>query len=345
MILLYILLVFLTLYGISYNRNGWYNNYMGKDQHNAIKGLCIILVFIRHIFQYINASGYEYTILGDHYADILDGMSRQMLVAFFLFSSGYGIMESIRNKDNEYINIIPKRRILNTLVNFDIAVFAFIILDILIGESLSIEQVALSAVAWESVGNSNWYIFAILCCYLIVYVSFKCSHQIINKNIPLYIVIFLFVAYIFIISNYKTSCWYDTILCYPAGMIYSTHKKMIETYIKKYYICFLLLTLLVIASLYYAPEYKGVIHNTYSISLCFFIAALTMKVRIGNSVIYWLGANLFPLYIYQRLPMISLSIINKGEFIRDHVILYIIICALIVTLISYLYRFWQIKIK
>lgn len=40
----------------------------------------------------------------------------------FLFYSGYGIMESIKNKGEKYISTVPKKRILNVLVNFDIAV-------------------------------------------------------------------------------------------------------------------------------------------------------------------------------------------------------------------------------
>ncbi len=37
------------------------------------------------------------------------------------------------------------------------------------------------------------------------------------------------------------------------------------------------------------------------------IILLMMKFKIGNFLTVWMGVNLFPLYIYQRLPMIVLS--------------------------------------
>ena len=345
MILLYILFVLLGLFGISYKKEGFYDDNMGRSQCDAIKGLCIILVFIRHIFQYIDDSGYDYSLWGDHYASILDGMTRQLLVAFFLFSSGFGIMESIRDKGKSYIRSIPKRRILTTLLNYEVAVCAFILLDIIIDTQLSFRQIALTFVCWESIGNSNWYIFAILACYIIVYLVFDLSEGIIETKRVLLPLFFSFLFYLLLISSLKSSCWYDTIFCYPAGMLFSIYKNRIKPFLQQYYIIALLLPLVILALLYYTPDYKGIIHNIYSISLCLFIIILTMKVRIGNKALYWLGANLFPLYIYQRLPMLAIYSYDNGSFVRNHIILYILICSVVITIITYLYKYWQIKLK
>ena len=43
-----------------------------------------------------------------------------LMVTMFLFYSGYGVFESIKKKKEKYINTIPKRRFLKTLINFAI---------------------------------------------------------------------------------------------------------------------------------------------------------------------------------------------------------------------------------
>ena len=150
---------------------------------------------------------------------------------------------------------------------------------------------------WESVGNSNWYIFAILICYIIVYLVFIVSKENTETKRVFYPLFLSFLLYLFVMSIHKTSCWYDTIFCYPAGMMFSMYKNRIKPFLQKYFIFALLLPLIIFTILYPLSDYKGMFHNIYSISLCLFIVVLTMKVRIGNKALYWLGTNLFPLYI------------------------------------------------
>ncbi len=69
-----------------------------------------------------------------------------------------------------------------------------------------------------------------------------------------------------------------------------------------------------------------------------------MKLRIGNKPLYWLGANLFPLYIYQRIPMIVLSHTALGNLPKDMPLLYIVSCMFITLFIARYYRYWQIKL-
>jgi uncharacterized phage infection (PIP) family protein YhgE len=68
---------------------------------------------------------------------------------------------------------MPRHRILGTLLNFDVAIIAFIIVDLLLGISISVNRCMLSLIAWEEVGNSNWYIFVILLCYIVTYVTMR----------------------------------------------------------------------------------------------------------------------------------------------------------------------------
>ena len=93
------------------------------------------------------------------------------------FYSGYGVMESLKVKGNNYLNDFAKKRLGTTLLNFDVAVCCFFLLNYMIGKTLTIEDVLLSLIGWSSVGNSNWYIFVILLCYLAFYISFGISKE------------------------------------------------------------------------------------------------------------------------------------------------------------------------
>ena len=85
----------------------------------------------------------------------------QLIVVMFLFFSGYGVMSAIRNKGAAYVQAMPRHRILTVLVNFDVAVVIFAVLQLLLGRVFPVNRYLLSLVGWEQIGNSNWYIVAI----------------------------------------------------------------------------------------------------------------------------------------------------------------------------------------
>lgn len=134
-------------------------DYMSKSQCNVVKGVFILIVFFSHFQQYVSEAG----------GRVFDIYLGQLMVAMFLFYSGYGVAASFAKKGVSYVRDFPKRRILTTLLNFDIAVAAFIVLDLIIGRPIGACQALLSFVCWESVGNSNWYIFAIIYCYAVAW--------------------------------------------------------------------------------------------------------------------------------------------------------------------------------
>ena len=139
----------------------WNEAYLSKETTSTINGLFIALVFLSHFSQY---STYMSNYVGQRLG--------QLIVVMFLFYSGYGCMVQYMAKGRAYLQTFPKKRVLSTLVNFGIAVAIFVVVGLLLGKSFSIKQVALSFVCWDSVGNSNWYIFAILLCYLAFWLVF-----------------------------------------------------------------------------------------------------------------------------------------------------------------------------
>lgn len=171
MLVFVLLLIVVCLYKIEFvnknNKQSIFQDYLSIEKTTAIKGIFIIIVFIKHINDYL-----VYNNKLDQYAVLPILMLGQSIVTMFLFYSGYGVMESIKKKGNSYIKAIPKNRILATLYRFDIALILFFIIGLLIGNTFSFKTILLSMIGWDSLGNSNWYIFVILMLYLFTYISF-----------------------------------------------------------------------------------------------------------------------------------------------------------------------------
>ena len=101
-------------------RERFYQDYIQKDQIQAIKGVFLLLVFARHFSQYV-----QYTSVLSYPFEVLGRWLEQLIVVPFLFYSGFGIAESVKKKGYAYIRNMPVRRILNVLFQFDIVVILF----------------------------------------------------------------------------------------------------------------------------------------------------------------------------------------------------------------------------
>lgn len=270
------------------------------SQTTCINGIFVIFVFLSHFCQYVDTSSLPYfqpyLFLRSHLG--------QLIVAPFLFYSGYGIMEQIKKKGNEYVNDIPRKRVIRIWLHFALAVLLFLIVDALIGDYYSTNQIILSFFAWESIGNSNWYIFAILCMYIATYVGFKCSSQ---KKTSIILVGAFSCIYIVTMHFFKDgSWWYDTVLCYPAGMVLSYEKEKLQRRIERYNVSALFICVLVTPLLY---RFQGnlIAYELLAILFCLDIVLICSYIRIENQVLLFLGKHTFEIYILQRIPMLLLQ--------------------------------------
>lgn len=307
----------------------FYGDYLGREQTNTIKGIFILLVFFSHFMGYVRQAG-------GHAINMPLG---QMIVTCFLFYSGYGVMEAIKRQGRAYIKTIPKRRILTTLLNFDIAVLAFIAVDLLLGRALTWQQCLLSFVCWDSVGNSNWYIFAILLCYAVTFFTHRGG-----GSLCLLVLVPCMVALSFV----KGSWWYDTMLCYPAGMIYAEYKPRIDALMRNKWPYFVVFCTLALGYLFLSkcPLFvRGLIPNLTAISFALCVIVMTMRVPLRHNALVWCGKNLFPLYIYQRIPMLILFTLDPTGFASWRIPIYFIGCFLATLGIAKLYPFWSIRLN
>lgn len=344
MLLALLLSIFLLcLYRMRVRFDGFHEDYLDKPKTDSIKGIFILLIVLSHSLGYMNKAGYTYECFGDAPFLWFFNHLSQLVVAMFLFYSGYGVNESFKRKGQSYVNHLPKRRILTTLLNFDVAVIAFIVLQLLLGTTITIEQGLLSLTGWETVGNSNWYIFIILLCYLLSYVTMRLPFK--SDGARVLTLYALCIGLILLLSLYKQHYWFDTLLCYPTGVLFSTYKDRFERLFKQHYwSCAVVLTGLFLILFNCPMDRVYLVYNVMSSVFTLLIVVLTMKVGIGNNVLECFGKNLFPIYIYMRIPMIIMHS-RCPELIAWSPALFILISLAITMLITRCYRYWQIRLS
>ena len=220
-VLLCVVIIILLGMHIRKNEN---SNFMSPGQTVAINGAFVLFVFLRHFRQYIS---YDES---DLIFQAVDNWLGQLIVVTFLFYSGYGIMYSLKTKEN-YVGTFPKR-IIKILILFDLAVIGYIIVNQIFELGYPAEDYLLAFVGWRTVGNSTWYIVAILSMYLITYLS----ALICKKRYFLIVVLTVLGSGAYTILMWlggKGSHWYDTIFCYSAGLLYCLCYDRIKVLIDK----------------------------------------------------------------------------------------------------------------
>lgn len=351
MIAFLIVILLLIFYSVRLRFYSIDSEFLSKKRTDAIKGVFIIVVFVNHIKNYYEQVGANISAWYDNLFFLPAKVLGQLMVVMFLFYSGYGVMEGIKNKGQEYVNAIPKKRVLNTLVNFDVAVVVFTVTMLIIGMPFTLNQFVLSLVGWESMGNSNWYIFVIILCYSMTYLGYK-----INTAMGGAITCVLVLLLAYILSVFQGTWWYNTIFAYSAGLIFSKYKESIVPSMKENYYRWMIAVGSGLMSclgtyLYFYTPFKGeyerlgaLVFDVMSVFFAFMVVLLTMKIQIENKVLVWLGSNLFPLYIYQRLSMMILTELYPHFMVVQHPYIFLLICMTITCVIGWGYKWINIKI-
>lgn len=331
MVLSFVLIGVLCLYKIRISffekeKTPIYEDYMSLEKTTSIKGIFILIVFFSHVSQRIILSD---NILTRLFNLINFNIISQSMVSMFMLYSGYAVMLSAVNKGKDYVKLMPKNRVLKVLLHFDIAVLLFLLLQTIIGQKFSFVKILLSLIGWDDVGNSNWYIFVILCLYLFSWISFMICRDKHKAAVALTFV--LTAVLIVVLHKYKENFWWDTAILYPIGMTYYLCKDKIDKVFKQrsaFYVVSLL-ACIVLLLLFYKLRGNDVGLVFKHIFFAFTVLLVTMKVQIHNKILYFFGKHLFSIFILQRMPMILLTHLG----VDSHPVLYVVLTAVITVII------------
>lgn len=325
-----VILIGILFLGMKISPQGeFFNDYAGKKQTSTINGIFTILIFLSHSIQYLALEG----PLDNAYLTLRYTLS-QLVVAPFLFFSGFGIMESISKKGMDYVKQIPKNRFFKVWYHFALALIPFIILSFIFERHYKLSHILLAFTGFTAVGNSNWFMLATFAMYLIVFVSFMLC----KKHKVWGIIITFALTGAFIFFEYKMGLetyYYNTILCFPAGMVFSMIKPYFDKFIMKndliWYSSTGIAALLFVTTKDVAKA-NIVTYNGFAILFVILLMMLAMKIKLGNRILDFFGSHIFSFFILQRIPMIILSEIgyNKQKY---SFIVVSFICTVVITIL------------
>lgn len=295
--------IVLCLYKIDFRwlsgKEQFFEDYMLRDKTLSIKGIFVLLVFLSHAKGICNGwSGIDNVYL------IFNSYMGQLVVAPFLFYSGYGVMHQYLKYGEKYTQSFFRKRILITFIHFDIAVLLYLAIQTLLGNRYPIRHIIGALFGWTDLGNSNWYIFAIIVLYIFTWICLKVFKGRNNRIVLGVLVLTIF--YMFAISCFKENWWYDTVLCYAAGMGYKIFEQQIDHFLnsRKTYLSVLLLGILLFG-VSYIYSFHMIVWNINAVLFSVLIVLFGKIVSFDNHILRWCGAHIFSLYILQRIPFIT----------------------------------------
>lgn len=319
MIFFLLVLILVIFNGIEFSSaNSFNSGYMDKKSTTAINGIFVVLVIFSHYAQYADFAG----IYDDPYLILREHLN-QMVVATFMFYSGYGMMEAIRRKGLSYVNSIPGK-FWKLLFRFDCAVILFLILDRILGIEYPLKHILLAFTSWTAVGNSNWYITAILILYICMFIAFAAGMRLAKDRAGrlagIALLFILTIASVFIQMKVgRPGYCYNTMILLPLGCLFSELRPGAERIVMRsdiMYLIVLLLTLCIYLFTFFRRWSDGIeVYSVWAASFMSMVLLITMKAGIGNSVLEWFGSHVFSIYILQRLPMM---ILNQLGYIESH---------------------------
>ncbi len=308
LLLLLVGLIVLGAFGAKWNLHGYRDDALSVRQTGAIRGFFALLILLSHMKAYLVLS-----TPGDRLFGAILSKIGQLMVTVFFFYSGYGIARRYRMQQ-DYDKGFLKHRIVKTWFHFAVAVALYAMMNPLIGVHYPVRDILLAFTARISIGDSCWFIFDTLLLYCLVLLTFgliRLVGRFYRWSTQSRCVFFagtvtlLSCGLILILRHYfyPEPLWYNTLLCFPVGVLLELLQKPICRALQHTW-CYVLTGILLLAMFAAAMAHGGTL--IYGIASCCFVLLITwlsMKLRFGNRVLLWFGRYSFFLYIYQRIPM------------------------------------------
>ena len=288
------------------------------------------------------------------------------LIGFFFFCSGYGLITSLRTKQ-DYLKGFLVKRVLIVLVPFFLCNYAYMSVELLRGMQFSTPELIASFFGVLLMNSQMWFAVEIMLLYIVFFLLFTYVKK--EKICIMTIVALTAMITLIGMQNTRPFClsnwfwgewWFNTSFMFLFGMIMAHSEEKIIAFVKKRYPIVLLLCLVAAIGLsfpvnamvemgtYYC-EYEGsfpilqIFMIKFVTLLCqfamvFFADAVVlmamMKIKCGNRITRSLGSVSLELYLIHNLYLIMFGYMGIGGIKNPAMLVYAaVICSLITAYI------------
>ena len=315
-VLWYIFLAFLLLFGLKIFRNKtWNSENLSLNQTKSFLGFCSIVIVFHHLAQDTCGPWLD----PEYFRPGLDVFlsAGYPMVSVFFFCSGFGLYRSAKTKPVFFKRFLPAR-LIPILIPSLITVNVFLVLYRINGLPLKINN-PFTASGHETLHPYIWYIPCIIFLYILFYIGFGLIK---NDRIGIILVILGTLGYIiYCISFAYEAHWFNSIHMFAVGILASKYENKIFNSCTKHYEIKLIGTAALTVIFGFLAEESGnmylilndlpndnvngykarligalfqVIFTLLFMSLYYLI---TLKVQFGNKILTFLGKTTLELYL------------------------------------------------
>lgn len=341
-------------------RGELFDNSFPLPVSKGLQGFLALQIFVHHVYVFLNIRNVDAGRLR------IFSTIGVWLIGFFFFCSGYGLITSLRTKQ-DYLKGFLVKRVLIVLVPFFLCNYAYMSVELLRGMQFSTPELIASFFGVLLMNSQMWFAVEIMLLYIVFFLLFTY----VKKEKVCIMTIVALTAMITLIGmlNTRPFClsnwfwgewWFNTSFMFLFGMIMAHSEEKIIAFVKKRYPIVLLLCLVAAIGLsfpvnamvemgtYYC-EYEGnfTILQIFMIKfvtlLCqfamvFFADAVVlmamMKIKCGNRITRSLGSVSLELYLIHNLYLIMFGYMGIGGIKNPAMLVYAaVICSLITAYI------------
>ncbi|MBO5428231.1 MAG: acyltransferase [Prevotella sp.] len=255
-----------------------------------------------------------------------------LVVSVFFFISGYGLIKSLINKGQEYVNTFASKRFPRMIVPFVICILTFILLDdLLFDERISILRLD----SWR--GNcpllpTSWYVIVIILFYGIFYVFARTLHSPLLVTFAMWCFIFSYMA-IMAYTGFR-EYWWMTTGCIGIGMTIGLYEEKILHFVSVKYklLCealFLIWLLFYHINIDYLPQCDtGIIpllaiarSGVFAVIVWFYVSCTGF---FHNKLLNLMGNISYEIYLVQGMVILFCSRLSSGYAVHTIPLLFLI---------------------
>lgn len=346
---IYIFLFFLLIIGIRFAKlNSFFEDYLSLDTMKYLQGFSVIGIIVHHLVQKLTSFGQTESILG-----VFNNLGSNF-VGLFLFCSGFGLYKSFKTKTN-YLNGFFKNRFSVVLIPFYLITILYFAIHLLEGSKYTLLNGVLSVLGIRLVNGDFWFVIAILFFYSFFYLCFRFIKK---EGLAILSLAVLLLSYIVVcilrlhgdgMNWLQGEWWCNSTMLFLVGILWAKFEPQITSFIQKLYWLFLPLSLILSISLQklttyalsnfgywsetqdspgYLEKFQCLGIQTLSITaFVFAIIILSMKIKVGNRALKYIGALTLEIYLLQRLFILYFSPLESNYVMYTIAV----ICATVIT--------------
>ena len=332
-----LIFAFILFLGVKIAPKGNFNeDFLSLKVSKGIQGFWAVCIIAHHFVQPFVYSGQGAGALS------IFALIGFLFVGVFFFFSGYGLFKSYKNKPN-YLNGFLRKRIPVVLVPLYVVNTILTVIVLVTGGTMyndmnplvmGMDNIFFRITTFLGITlmNSNaWYMITIAIFYIIFYLAFKYGK---NEDKAFKIMGIFSIAYLIVgiaaghgIFWLQGEWWYNTSFLLFIGMYVAKNEERIISCIKKRYATFFAISsvgtivltgvaiVVVMMLSYYRPGLAGracsivcllceTLATTFFVSI---ILILTMKVRLNNKILDFLGIIALEVYLIHRFFLVVLN--------------------------------------